>query len=50
MLVAPIALYAILFAAAGQPEQPDASGASDELPAILVTAARASPTAATFRS
>ena len=38
MLVAPIALYAMLFAAAGQPAQTAAGGATDELPAILATA------------
>jgi uncharacterized protein len=40
MLVAPIALYAILLAAAGQPAQPATAGATDELPAFLATAAQ----------
>lgn len=40
MLAAPIVLYAILFAAAGQPAQPAADGAGGELPPILAVAAQ----------
>jgi uncharacterized protein len=40
MLAAPIVLYAILFAAAGQPAQPAADGAGGALPPILATAAQ----------
>ena len=39
MLAAPIALYALLFAAAGQPAQP-AAGGTEELPAVLASAAQ----------
>lgn len=40
MLVAPIALYALLLAAAGQPAQPATTAATGELPPILATATR----------
>jgi uncharacterized protein len=39
MLAAPIALYALLFAVAGQPAQP-AAGGTEELPAVLASAAQ----------